>query len=51
MLKNLTPDANVEKNVKAAQDEFAAKGNVVVIDKSPYTLEGTSENVRTKETN
>lgn len=49
--KDLTPDANVEKIVKAAQDEFAAKGNVVVIDKSPYTLEGTSENVRTKETN
>ena len=36
--KDLTPDANVEKIVKAAQDEFAAKGNVVVIDKSPYTF-------------
>lgn len=49
--KDLTPDAKVEKIVKAAQNEFAAKGSVVVIDKSPYTLEGTSENVRTKETN
>lgn len=49
--KNLVPDAKVEKIVKAAQDEFNAKGSVIVVDKAPYTLEGTSENVRTKETN
>lgn len=49
--KDLVPDAEVEKIVKAAQDEFNAKGSVIVIDKAPYTLEGTSENVRTKETN
>lgn len=49
--KDLTPDPEVEKIVKAAQDEFNKKGSVVVIDNTPYTLEGTSENVRTKETN
>lgn len=49
--KNLIPNADVEKIVKAAQAEFDKKGSAVVIDKAPYTLEGTSENVRTKETN
>ena len=49
--KDITPDEKVEKIVKAAQDKFAIKGNTVVIEKTPYTLEGTSENVRTKETN
>ncbi len=50
-LKDLTPDPEVEKIVKTAEDNFKEKMSEVVLEDNKITLNGERDNVRTRETN